>query len=211
MNAESARQPLIAAVENRDGRPRLMINGTEQVPLIYGLTDSPGSRWTWEEMPARNISVFASNGVRLFLADIWFEQMIGEDDQLDITLARKQVAGVLEQCPEAAVMLRLHVNAPQWWLDRHPDALVGYADTEPEPEHPWTVARDVRVLAQVAGSNGRRVTCKRSPGSYPRAQRVVRYLAFRSPMGCMGNGTNTVSSCTIRIREWLRRWLFRSG
>jgi hypothetical protein len=133
--------PLHAMVEYRDGRPRLMINGTERAPLLYGLTDAPGSRWTWEEMPARNIAVFASNGVRLFLADIWFEQMIGEDDRLDITLARKQVAGVLAQCPDAAVMLRLHVNAPQWWLDRHPDEWVGYADAEPEPERPWSLQR----------------------------------------------------------------------
>lgn len=134
-------RPIEAKVENRDGRPRLMINGVEQIPLLYGLTDAPGSRWTWEEMPARNIAVFASNGVRLFLADIWFEQMIGEDDRLDVTLARRQVAGVLAQCPEAAVMLRLHVNAPQWWLDRHPDECVGYADTEPVPERPWSLQR----------------------------------------------------------------------
>lgn len=127
----------------------MMINGKEQAPLIYGLTDSPGSRWTWEEMPARNIAVFASSGVRLFLADIWFEQMIGDDDQLDIKLARKQVAGVLEQCPDAGVMLRVHVNAPQWWLDRNPDEIVGYADNEIEPEQPWSLQRP---LAQDTGA-----------------------------------------------------------
>ena len=130
---------MASTIENRDGRPRLMINGVEEAPLIYGLTDSLGSRWTWEEMPARNIAVFASNGVKLFLADIWFEQMIGEDDQLDITLARKQVAGVLEQCPDAAVMLRVHVNALQWWLDRNPSEMVGYADVELEQEQPWSL------------------------------------------------------------------------
>jgi len=132
---------MISTVETRDGRPRLMINGVEEAPLLYGLTDAPGSRWTWEEMPARNIAVFASNGVKLFLADIWFEQMIDENDQFDITLARKQVAGVVAQCPDGAVMLRLHVNAPQWWLDQHPDELVGYANTEALPENPWSHQR----------------------------------------------------------------------
>ena len=141
-----------STIENRDGRPRLMINGVEKAPLIYGLTDSPGSRWTWEEMPARNIAVFASNGVKLFLADIWFEQMIGEDDQLDVTLARKQVAGVLEQCTDAAVMLRVHVNAPQWWLDHNPGEMVGYADAELEPEQPWSLQRP---LAQDAAASRR--------------------------------------------------------
>jgi hypothetical protein len=139
MSSTPEKLPMASTIGNRDGRPRLMINGVEEAPLIYGLTDSPGSRWTWEEMPARNIAVFASNGVKLFLADIWFEQMIGEDDQLDITLARKQVAGVLEQCPDAAVMLRVHVNALQWWLDRNPSEMVGYADVELEQEQPWSL------------------------------------------------------------------------
>ncbi len=141
MSLEAKKQPMTSTIDNRDGRPRLMINGVEQAPLLYGLTDAPGSRWTWEEMPARNIAVFASNGVKLFLADIWFEQMINENDRLDITLARKQVAGILAQCPDGAVMLRVHVNAPQWWLDRHPDELVGYADTEAKPEAPWSHQR----------------------------------------------------------------------
>ena len=159
MRRGDAVRPIEARVENRDGRPRLVINGVEEVPLLYGLTDAPGSRWTWEEMPARNIAVFASNGVRLFLADIWFEQMLGEDDQLDITLARRQVAGILAQCPEAAVMLRLHVNAPQWWLDRHPHECVGYADIEPVPERPWSLqrplAQDVSAARRASFSSQR--------------------------------------------------------
>jgi hypothetical protein len=84
---------LAAHLENRDGKPRLIINGTEQAPLIYGLTDSPGARWTWEEVPARNLAIFAASGVRLFQADIWFEQVIGEDERLDITLARQGPGG----------------------------------------------------------------------------------------------------------------------
>ncbi|MCF7689555.1 MAG: beta-galactosidase [Cephaloticoccus sp.] len=141
-------KPISARVEIEAGRPGLTLNGQRVAPLLYGLTDSPGARWSWEEVPARNLALFASSGLRLFQADLWFEQMIGSDDRLDITLARRQVAGVLAACPDAAVMLRLHVNAPQWWLDQHPDECVGYADTEPEPEHPWSLQRP---LAQDAG------------------------------------------------------------
>lgn len=135
-----------------------MLNGVESAPLLYGLTDAPGSRWSWEEIPTRNIALFASNGVRLFQADLWFEQMIGEDDQLSIALARRQVAGVLAACPDAAVMLRVHVNAPQWWLDRHPGETVGYSGVEPEPEHPWSLQRP---LAQDAGRPRRASFCSR--------------------------------------------------
>lgn len=140
---------LAAHIANRDGKPRLIINGVEQMPLIYGLTDSSGARWTWEEVPARNLAIFAAAGVRLFQADIWFEQMIGADDRLDLTLARRQVAGVLAVCPEAAVMLRLHVNAPPWWIDRRPEEAVGYGGPAPEPERRWGLQK------LLANDNGR--------------------------------------------------------
>ena len=120
----------------RAGRPTLLLNGTPHAPLIYALTDCPGARRTWEEVPARNIWLFGQQGVRLFQADLWFEEMLGQDDRLDITLARKQIAGVLAACPEGAVMIRLHVNAPAWWLARHPDECVGYADAEVSASEP---------------------------------------------------------------------------
>lgn len=125
----------------RQGRPTLLINGQAQAPLLYALSDCPGARWSWEEVPARNIALFGSQGVRLFQVDLWFEQMIGEDDQLDIALAQRQIAGVLAACPEAAVMLRLHVNAPPWWCARHPEECVGYADTEAHEGEPWGLRR----------------------------------------------------------------------
>ena len=135
------RKVATAAVEVRGGRPVLMLNGRVVAPLLYGLTDSPGGRWSWEEVPARNISLFAASGVRLFQADLWFEQMIGPDDRMDVALARRQVAGVLAACPGAAVMLRVHVNPPQAWLDLHPDETVGYAGAEPVPERVWGLRR----------------------------------------------------------------------
>jgi hypothetical protein len=138
-----SRPPLASTVEMRSGRPTLVLNGVPHAPLIYALTDCPGARWTWEEVPARNLWLFGQQGVRLFQVDLWFEQMLGEDDRLDITLARKQVAGVLAQCPEGAVMIRLHVNAPAWWLDRNPDECVGYADVAVNEAATWGLVRRV--------------------------------------------------------------------
>jgi hypothetical protein len=134
----------------RSGRPTLVLNGTPHTPLIYALSDCPGARWSWEEVPARNIGLFAAQGVRLFQLDLWFEQMIAQPDgPLDLALARRQIAGVTAQCPDAAVMLRLHVNAPRWWCDRHPDECVGYADTAVEEKEPWGLVRPL-------GEDGRR-------------------------------------------------------
>ncbi len=135
------RLPLVSTVEMRAGRPTLLLNGIAHTPLIYALSDCPGARWSWEEVPARNIGLFAAQGVRLFQVDIWFDQMLSEDNVLDITLARKQIAGVLAPCPDAAVMLRLHVNAPAWWCARQPDECVGYADVPAHEPPGWGLRR----------------------------------------------------------------------
>ncbi len=134
-------RPITAKVEVRRGRPTLLLNGTAQAPLIYALTDCPGARWSWEEVPARNISLFASQGIRLFQLNLNLEQLLGEDHRLDITLARKQIAGVVAQCPDAAVMLRLNVFAPLWWCARHPEECVGYADITPQELPAWGLNR----------------------------------------------------------------------
>ncbi len=137
VSVNSLSHPIAASVEVRHGRPTLLLNGVAQVPLLYALSDCPGARWSWEEVPARNISLFAAQGIRLFELNLYLEQLLDEDDLLDITLARRQIAGVLAQCPQGAIMLRLNVVAPLWWCARHPDECVGYADAVPYEPPAW--------------------------------------------------------------------------
>lgn len=121
-----------ARIDVRDGRTRLLVDGRPVAPLWYGLTDCPGARWTWEEVPARQLRLFAEAGIRLFQVDLWFEHLVDERDGFSLDLARRQVAGVLAQCADAVVMLRLHVNAPTWWCRAHAEACIGYTDAETE-------------------------------------------------------------------------------
>ncbi|MEJ6730823.1 MAG: hypothetical protein QNK90_01930 [Opitutaceae bacterium] len=123
--------PLSSRVELRDDRPTLLLNESPVAPLIYALSDCPGARWSWEEVPTRNISEFGKRGVRLFQVDIWLNQMLDDSGDLDIALARRQIAGVTSAAPDGAVMLRLHLNPSKSWIDAHPEEWVGYADTEP--------------------------------------------------------------------------------
>ncbi len=135
-------QPLSARVDYRAQRPTLIINDVAYPPLIYALTDCPGARWTWEEVPARNLEIFAQHGIRLFQVNLWYEQIVDpETNRLDLTLARRQVAGVLDVCPDAAVMIRLHVIAPRWWCHQHPHECVGYADAPVNDAVPWGLRR----------------------------------------------------------------------
>lgn len=126
--------PVHASVEARAGRATLLIQGQPTAPLLYALTDCPGARWTWEEVPARNLALFAASGCRLFQADLWLESLLQPDGSLDLSLARRQIGGVLAVCPDARVMLRVHLNPPPRWCAEHPDECVRYADTEAGPE-----------------------------------------------------------------------------
>lgn len=123
-----AAEPISARVCLHEGRPTLFLNDQPTLPLLYGLTHSPGARWSWEEVPQYSIAQFAKAGVRLFQADLWLEQMWTAQDKFDINLARRQIQGILDACPDAAVMLRLHVNSPPWWNQAHPEECVQYAN-----------------------------------------------------------------------------------
>jgi len=137
-----------AEVKPYNGRTALFINGEPVVPMIYALTDRPSGKWSFETAPGFNIGQFAKAGVKLFQMDIWFYEMLDEDGNLDITLARKQVAGVLDKCPEATVMFRLHVNPPQSWLQAHPEEWTRYADAE-VLEEPYRPSHQVYEWAEL--------------------------------------------------------------
>lgn len=151
--------PLSARVEMLNGRPTIFINNAPETPFVYALTDVPGGRWSWEELPQRNISQFARYGVRLFQVDIFFDHLWMEDGSVDISLARRQIAAVLEARPDAALFFRLHVTAPKWWMKRHPEEWVRYADAEPEDESeegfPRIIEEDNHPVRRVSMASAR--------------------------------------------------------
>jgi hypothetical protein len=111
------------------GRPTILINNQPHAPMLYALTHVYGGRWSWEEAPARNLKNFADIGFRLFQVDLYLEDIWYKDAPgLDIAKAQRQVRGVLDARPDAAVFIRLHVNAPFWWNDAHPEECTQYAD-----------------------------------------------------------------------------------
>jgi hypothetical protein len=125
--------PVSARVAMRDGWPALLINDEPVLPHIYGLTDCPGGRFTWEEFPARNIRLFAECGVRLFQVMLWEEWIFAEDGTINLEMARRQVRGVLDQCPDALVSFRYHLNTTREWNEANPDECVRFADAGYHP------------------------------------------------------------------------------
>jgi hypothetical protein len=124
-----------------NGRPAVFLNGVPEYPMIYALTDVPGGRWTWEELPRYNLQNFCSRGVRLVQIDLAFDHVWKADGSIDTDTAQKQLRGVLDVCPNAAIFIRFHVNPPKWWQQKHPEENTVYADTTPMPDIDWGLQR----------------------------------------------------------------------
>ena len=122
-------KPLEATVKSHNNRPAIFINNQPVSPQFYALTHAYGARWSWEEIPSRNLKNFCSLGFRLFQVDLYFEDIWYKGQpRLDIAKAQKQVRGVLDVCPDAAVVIRVHVNAPFWWNEENQEERTEYAD-----------------------------------------------------------------------------------
>lgn len=129
--------PVSASVQMYKGRPMIMLNGKPEYPAIYALTDVPGGRWSWEELPSYNMRSFCARGFKLVQVDLFLDHVWKEDGTILMDTARRQLRGVLDVCPDAAIMIRFHVNPPKWWQHRHPEEKTLYADTIPKPDYTW--------------------------------------------------------------------------
>jgi hypothetical protein len=120
--------PVTAAVRTWNGKPTLHIREKPVYASFYALTDCLGGRYSWEEGPRQSIRQFVEAGFKLFQLDLFLEECWTAPGSFSIELARKQIRGVLDLCPEAAVVLRWHVNAPKWWMEQNPGELTRYAN-----------------------------------------------------------------------------------
>lgn len=125
---------LNSEVKNHMGRPAIFINGEVYSPVIYALTDCPGGRLSYEEVPGFSIQGFVNMGFKLFQLDIWLDDMWSKDGSFDISIAKKQIKGITDKCPDAKVFLRYHTTPPKWWNQNYPDEMVDFADCPVGPE-----------------------------------------------------------------------------
>lgn len=107
------------------GVPTLTINGKPH----------PGTMCIYYGNSPEYIRYFSKAGVKLFdftntaSAPFWEGfggQLWSAPDKFDYTSFDDMVAGVLKADPEAYILPRLDIRAPDWWLDSHPDDLSIY-------------------------------------------------------------------------------------
>lgn len=126
--AAPATTPISAAVRTWNGRPTLHIRDQPVYACFYALTDCPGGRFSFDEGPALSIRQFTDAGFRLFQLDLFLQDLWTSPSTFSIDLLRRQIRGILAQCPDGAVVLRWHLNPPKWWIAQNPGELCRYAN-----------------------------------------------------------------------------------
>ena len=116
---------MFAEIRNRNKTPVLYINGKKALPVLYGLSDFPGARSNTAQAQ-HNIASFAKKGIRLVTCDTGIHLGWNKTDPFDADPLIAEVLGVLEACPDAGIILRLHLNPPYWWLRDNPSETVLY-------------------------------------------------------------------------------------
>jgi hypothetical protein len=132
---------LTGKIAQHNGKPTLMINDKPYIPIIYALTSCPGGRFSFDEVPQFSIKCFADQGVKLFQVELWLRDIFDEKGNLNIQLVQKQIRGILDKCPDAAVFIRLRLNATTEWNRAHPDECVRFADTVAIDNEQWGLHR----------------------------------------------------------------------
>ena len=116
----------------KEGRPELYIDGKKTVPLWFALSDIPGAR-PWTEYGQKNIRQFAECGVHIVCVDTDLQSGWKEDGSYDAEKPLEEIRHVVKANPDARIIIRLHLNAPYWWMHQNPEELIGYYGMKPIP------------------------------------------------------------------------------
>jgi len=118
------------AVRQWNGKPTLFVNGRPTLPMVYSLTNNIGGRYTWEEIPQISIRDFSRHGFQLFSFVIYLDQLFDKDDKLDLSLLTKDIRGVLDVNPSAAIFIYLLTQSSPEWRQAHPEEYAEFADAK---------------------------------------------------------------------------------
>ena len=107
------------------GMPALYVDGQRRLPMLFGLSDIPGSAAN-TAYAQKNIAQFAAAGVHLVTADTELRLGWHKTTPFEWEPMQEEIAACMQADPDTGVLLRLHVNAPYWWLRDHPEEQVLY-------------------------------------------------------------------------------------
>lgn len=110
-------------IDANNGAPQLYIDGKKTVPLFYALSDIPAGR-AWTERSQRGIKDFAKCGINIVCIDTNLYEGWVENGEYSPASTYKEMEAVLKANPNAKIIVRLHMNAPYWWMRKYPEELL---------------------------------------------------------------------------------------
>jgi hypothetical protein len=102
---------LVCRIQECGGVPTVFVNG--KPILILGYKDGAQSKTTYENFRKSGYKTAYCN---LKIEEIWPGQNVIDPGELHVSLNR-----IIETNPTAYIILELHMNAPEWWVNLHPN------------------------------------------------------------------------------------------
>lgn len=117
----------LAEVKDREGVPTLFVNGSPYPPYAY--MSYLGEPKFYQEMEKAGLHLYnipaylgdrginSNSGIKPFRLPIW----VGEDE-LDYTSIVTDFDELISADPKALAIIRIHLDAPGWWEESHPES-----------------------------------------------------------------------------------------
>ena len=117
-------QMTLHSAENRfeRGCPRRYVDGVEVPPIFYALTDLQEARCR-TELAQRNVKNFSEAGIDLVQCDWNLRDGWTRENTFDAADFLDNIAPLTHPGSPTRLVVRLHMNPPNWWMDEHPDEM----------------------------------------------------------------------------------------
>jgi len=121
----------VCRVEYENGKPSFDIGGRRYETAYYNCNEN----WSGANRSLRRqVAAFRDAGMHLYGLGVLVKNVWRPDGSIDFAAAERRMRDVLSIDPEARFQFCLTTSfPPDWWMDAHPDELVGYANAEVNP------------------------------------------------------------------------------
>lgn len=200
---ENKAAPPKAEIRPHNGAPAVWVNGSPIAAMAYADVGPPSLRHTRR---------FADAGIKLYHQFSAASLGWVAPGRFDFSPVDYSMMTVLEGNPDALIIPRVSIQAPEWWLQSHPDQIIGYAAITGHRSDVYGGTRFPSMASEIwlkdAGDALRQYV--RHIASSPYAGRVIGY---HIGSGIYGEwhypGSEYLPDTSAPMTEAFRRWLKR--
>ena len=121
----------VCKIVYENGKPYFDIGGRRFETAFYNASEN----WNCDSAALRRqAAMFRDAEMHLYGVGVRAKNVWREDGSIDFADAERKIRDVLSIDPEARFQVSMACDYPvRWWLQKHPDELVGYANGTPDP------------------------------------------------------------------------------